>query len=72
MIDNNGFIADGVYDEFPRFWYDNNKTSSRLMDISLFHYLYREKFICRDNTDRFFVTEKGRDFALPWYRKIFS
>ena len=70
MINKNGFIADGVYDEFPRYWHSNNKCSSRLMDITLYHFLYNNGYIIRDRTGRFLVSEKGKQFATPWYKRI--
>jgi hypothetical protein len=72
MIKDQGFIADGVYSDGPRFWIDNNRVSSRLMDIVLFTELRRNGYIKQDRTGRYLVTKKGVKFVTPWYKKIFD
>jgi hypothetical protein len=72
MIRENGFISDGIYEEFPRFWHSNNRHSSTLMDITLLHYLQKQRLIYKDKTDRFLITEKGKRFARTWYQKLFG
>ena len=72
MINKNGFIADGVYEDYPRFWHSNNRCSSSLMDLTLYHYLHKNGYIMRDRTGRFLVSDKGKAFATPWYKRIFE
>jgi hypothetical protein len=70
MIATGGFIADGIYEEHPRFWKSNNKHSTTLMDLGLFGYLQRERLIMRDKSGRFLITEKGKRFAKTWWERI--
>jgi hypothetical protein len=72
MIDSGGFIADGVYEDHPRFWHSNNAHSARLVDLGLLGYLKRQGYIRRDNQGRYLVTESGRRFAQPWYKRWFE
>ena len=72
MIKSGGFIADGVYDESPRFWESNNKHSTRLMDVSLLNFLRVNRYVFRDSTGRLLISEKGKRFATPWYKRIFE
>ena len=72
MIDNGGYIANGVYEELPRYWHSDVKTSSRLMDITLFHYMLRERLICQDRTGRYLITTKGEKLVIPWWKKVFK
>ena len=72
MIKHNGFIADGIYEEHPRFWKSNNSHSTSLMDLGIFGFLKRGGYIKRDNQGRYLITEKGYKFAAPWYKRIFQ
>ena len=72
MIDNGGFIANGVYSNDIHYWHSNTSHSQGLMDIVLFHRLRGEGYIRQDRTGRYYPTEKGRKFAAPWYKRIFD
>jgi hypothetical protein len=72
MIKSNGFIADGLYEEHPRFWRSNNQHSARLMDLGLLGYLKREQYIRRDSQGRYVITPKGVKFAQPWWKRWFE
>ena len=72
MIKSNGFIADGVYEEHPRFWHSNNAHSARMMDLGLWAYLKNMGYIKRDVQGRYVVTDKGTQFAKPWYKRMFG
>jgi hypothetical protein len=70
MIDNGGYIANGIYSESPKFWYSDIKMSSSIINVRLFYYLLNEKLICQDRTGRYLITQKGEQFSQPWYKKI--
>lgn len=72
MIQTGGFIADGVYEEHPRFWKSNNSHSYSLVDLGVLGYLKRNGYIQRDRAGRYVVTEAGIKFARPWYQKLFG
>ena len=72
MIKNQGFIAKGMYSDGPRLWYGNNRMSGSLMDIVLFQYLVRNRYIKQDRTGRYEVTDVGRRFVSPWYKRMFT
>lgn len=72
MIENGGYIANGLYEKLPRYWHSNTKVSSRLMDITLFHYMLREQLIYQDRSGRYLITPKGERLARPWWEKIFK
>jgi hypothetical protein len=70
MLENGGYIANGLYDGNPRFWHSDVKTSSKMMDIVLFHYLRKERLIYQDRTGKYLVSEKGKRFAKPWWKRM--
>ena len=70
MIKHNGFVASGVYNERPYFWYDNVQLSNSYIDILLFHSLKVNRYISKDAMNRYYPTEEGKDFAKPWYKRI--
>lgn len=72
MIENGGFIANGVYSDDIHYWHSNTSHSQSLMDVVLFHNLRSEGYIRQDRTGRYYPTDKGRKFAAPWYKKIFD
>lgn len=72
MIENGGFIANGVYSDDIHYWHSNTSHSKSLMDIVLFHNLRSAEYIRQDRTGRYYPTDKGRQFAAPWYKKIFD
>ena len=71
MLNNGGFISQGIYEEKMRFWSSDTKVSCSTIDMNLFDYLKKNKFIYRDDTDRYYISWKGRLFIMPWYKKIF-
>ena len=70
MLNNGGFISQGIYEEKMRFWSSDTKVSCSTIDISLFDYLKKNKFIYRDFTNRYYISSKGRRFIAPWYKKM--
>ena len=61
-----------MYSEDPRYWHSNTSHSSSLIDIVMFHEMRRNGYIRQDRTGRYYPTDKGRQFAAPWYKKIFD
>ena len=72
MIEQGGFIANGVYSDSVHYWHSNTSHSKSLMDIVVFHSLRSNGYIRKDVTGRYYPTDKGRKFAMPWYKKIFD
>ena len=72
MIKYNGFIAKGVYSEGVKYWQDNTNISMSIINMSLFHQLKVNGYIKQDRTGKYYPTEKGRDFVMPWYKRIFN
>ena len=69
MIKHNGFIADDVVRQHPKFWTNNSKCSSTFMDLAVLAYLQNNGLIRQDRCGRFLITKKGKEFATPWYKK---
>jgi hypothetical protein len=72
MIENKGFIAKGVYSEDYTHWHSDTQKSVSAMNILVFYELRAKKYIRKDRTGRYYPTEAGRQFAMPWYKKIFD
>ena len=72
MIKYKGYIAQGTYNEGHRFWTSSTQMSGSLMDVVIFYQLRKAGYIRKDVTGRYWSTDKGRKFALPWYKKIFD
>lgn len=74
MCKNNGFLAEGLYecDTSPRFWHSNNKYSARMIDLSLFNYLRKNRLIIQDKSGKYIISNKGRKFIRPWYIRWFE
>ena len=72
MIENEGFIARGVYSDKLHYWGENNSHSQSMIDLGLFQQMCREGYLKQDVTGRYWPTKKGRDFAAPWYKKWFN
>jgi hypothetical protein len=71
MIKNNGFIAKGIYTEKYQYWHDDIKPSLSTINMSVFHELRSKGYIRMDRTGKYYPTEKGIKFAIPWYKRIF-
>ena len=72
MIVNKGFIAKGIYSEDYNHWHSDTSKSTGTMNILVFFELRAKGYIRKDRTGRYYPTELGRQFALPWYKKIFD
>jgi hypothetical protein len=72
MIKCNGFIADGVLQEPPRFWSSDSRCSSSLIHYGLLIFLQKKRFVEADKCGRYLITERGRRFARPWYKRWFE
>lgn len=72
MIKSGGFVAVGISGQQPRLWRDNSSYSASMVNVKLLEYLQRRKYVAKDNSGRLMVTDKGRKFALPWWKRIFS
>ena len=72
MIKYKGFIAQGVYSEDYKYWHSNTKDSASTIDMNMFNELKSNGYIKMDRTGKYYPTDKGRKFAMPWYRKIFD
>lgn len=72
MIRHGGFIAQGVYSDNMHFWHSDIKKSVGMMDVVLFMALRSNGYIRQDRTGKYYPTDKGRKFAMPWYKKIFD
>ena len=72
MIENEGFIARGIYSDKFHYWKGNNSHSQSMIDLNLFQQMCRLGYLKKDLTGRYYPTEKGRDYAAPWYKKIFD
>lgn len=72
MIEHEGFIARGIYNDKLHMWNNNHNHSHSLIDINLFQQMCRLGYLKKDLTGRYYPTEKGRDYAAPWYKKWFN
>ena len=72
MINEGGFIAHGVYSNNMHLWRSNNSHSQSLIDMGVFNEMRRQGYIRQDVTGRYYPTDKGRKFAIPWYKRIFD
>ncbi len=72
MIKHGGYIAQVIYNEGHRYWNGATQVSGSLVDIVVFHQLRSNGYIRKDVTGRYWPTDKGRKFAMPWYKRIFD
>jgi hypothetical protein len=72
MIENKGFVAQGVYSDDYHHWHSDTQKSVSTMNILVFYELRSKGYIRKDRTGRYYPTDLGRQFAAPWYKKIFD
>jgi hypothetical protein len=74
MVRCNGFIADGVttHGMMPKLWHSNSHYSSSLIRYDLFEYMRKNRLIVEEPDGRFLITNHGRKFIRPWYKRWFE
>jgi hypothetical protein len=72
MIVNKGFVAQGVYSNDYHHWHSDTSKSTSTMNILVFYELRAKKYIRKDRTGKYYPTDAGRRFAMPWYKRIFD
>jgi len=74
MVRADGFIADGVttHGMMPKLWHSNAHYSSSLIRYDLFEYMRKNRLIVEDSNGRFLITNRGKKFIRPWWRRWFE